>query len=81
MAATKPVFKITPTVQNYDWGHVGRASKVAQLAEAGTARGFVLDEAAPYAEVRSLTLHTLPRTEDCKSYGWARIPTRPRTSP
>jgi mannose-6-phosphate isomerase len=50
------VFKLTPSVQTYDWGKLGRASKVAQLAERGTARGFTLDESTPYAEVRVLLL-------------------------
>ncbi|KAF7323796.1 Mannose-6-phosphate isomerase [Mycena kentingensis (nom. inval.)] len=43
------VFKIVPTAQQYDWGKIGRDSKVAQFAS--TIPGFVLDEAAPYAEL------------------------------
>ncbi|KAL0954100.1 hypothetical protein HGRIS_005247 [Hohenbuehelia grisea] len=46
-----PVFKLAPTTQQYDWGKVGRDSKVAQLAEASKISGFTLDETAPYAEL------------------------------
>jgi mannose-6-phosphate isomerase len=46
-----PVFKLKPTVQTYDWGKIGRESKVAQLAQAGKAAGFTMDEGKPYAEV------------------------------
>lgn len=44
------VFKIIPTTQKYDWGKVGKNSKVALFAAAGSP-GFELDEKAPYAEV------------------------------
>lgn len=46
-----PVFKIIPTIQDYDWGKVGEASKVAQLAAAAKVPGFTLNEKTPYAEV------------------------------
>jgi mannose-6-phosphate isomerase len=46
-----PVFKITPTVQQYEWGKVGSSSLVAQLASASNLAGFTLDEKKPYAEV------------------------------
>lgn len=49
------VFKITPTTQKYDWGKVGKNSKVALFAAAGSP-GFELDEKAPYAEVCSLLI-------------------------
>jgi mannose-6-phosphate isomerase len=48
--AVKPVFKITPSVQSYDWGKIGSSSKVAQLASSGIP-SFKLDESKPYAEV------------------------------
>jgi len=44
------VFKIVPTIQQYDWGKVGKKSKVAFLATSGLP-GFKLEEQAPYAEV------------------------------
>ncbi|KAL1712860.1 RmlC-like cupin domain-containing protein [Schizophyllum commune] len=46
-----PVFKIIPTIQDYDWGKVGEASKVAQLAAAAKVPGFTLNEKTPYAEL------------------------------
>lgn len=49
--ATSPVFPIVATTQQYDWGKVGLASKVAQFAQSSQAPDFVLDENAPYAEV------------------------------
>ncbi|KAM6497470.1 mannose-6-phosphate isomerase [Amanita muscaria] len=49
--AAAPVFKITPTIQQYDWGKVGKSSKVAQLAESSNLPGFTLKEAQPYAEL------------------------------
>ncbi|KAI5122267.1 hypothetical protein M0805_002348 [Coniferiporia weirii] len=48
---TTPVFPIVPTTQQYDWGKVGLASKVAQFAHAARSPGFTLDENAPYAEL------------------------------
>ncbi|KAL4265911.1 Mannose-6-phosphate isomerase [Pleurotus pulmonarius] len=42
-----PVFKIVPTTQQYDWGKIGRDSKVAQLAPSSVS----IDETAPYAEL------------------------------
>ncbi|KIL62126.1 hypothetical protein M378DRAFT_187424 [Amanita muscaria Koide BX008] len=49
--AAAPVFKITPTIQQYDWGKVGKSSKVAQLAESSNLPGFTVKEAQPYAEL------------------------------
>jgi mannose-6-phosphate isomerase len=46
------VLKIVPTTQQYDWGKVGKNSKVALFAAAGLP-GFKLDEETPYAEVCS----------------------------
>lgn len=51
MASTSAVFKIIPTAQQYDWGKIGRDSKVAQFASASKLPGFSLDESGPYAEV------------------------------
>ena len=48
-----PVFALTPTVQQYDWGKRGDASKVARLA--AVAHAVSIDATAPYAEVRSLS--------------------------
>ncbi|KAF5362294.1 hypothetical protein D9756_002049 [Leucocoprinus leucothites] len=44
------VFKVVPTTQQYDWGKVGKNSKVALFAAAGLP-GFKLEEKAPYAEL------------------------------
>ena len=49
MSPTSPVFKIVPTVQQYDWGTTGSASKVAQFAS--KIPDFTLQESEPYAEV------------------------------
>ncbi|TFK66150.1 mannose-6-phosphate isomerase [Pluteus cervinus] len=51
MHSTTPVFKIIPTTQKYDWGKVGRHSKVAQFAELSRVPNFTLDESAPYGEL------------------------------
>jgi mannose-6-phosphate isomerase len=48
------VFKIIPTTQQYDWGKTGKTSKVAQFAASSQLPGFAIDEAAPYAEARTL---------------------------
>jgi mannose-6-phosphate isomerase len=48
------VFKLTPTVQSYEWGKIGRQSKVAQLAEAGKAADLTVEDHKPYAEVCAL---------------------------
>jgi mannose-6-phosphate isomerase len=53
-AIKSPVFKLSPTVQKYDWGKIGSQSKVAQLAKAGNPESFQLDDNAPYAEVCAL---------------------------
>ncbi|KAI0052649.1 mannose-6-phosphate isomerase [Auriscalpium vulgare] len=46
-----PIFKITPTVQQYDWGKLGLSSKVAQFATAAGLADFVVDDSSPYAEL------------------------------
>ncbi|KAI0057742.1 mannose-6-phosphate isomerase [Artomyces pyxidatus] len=46
-----PVFKITPTIQEYDWGKPGLSSKVAQFATAAGLAGFSVKESTPYAEL------------------------------
>ena len=48
---TVPVFKIVPTIQEYDWGRVGRKSKVAQFAGSSGVPEFTIDDDKPYAEV------------------------------
>ncbi|KAF5341179.1 hypothetical protein D9611_006085 [Ephemerocybe angulata] len=50
-SASPRVFKVIPTIQQYDWGKVGREAKVAQFAEASQLPGFSVDEGAPYAEL------------------------------
>jgi len=45
------VFKITPTVQQYDWGKLGPSSKVAVFAQSAGLSDFRVDETKPYAEV------------------------------
>ncbi|KAG5640358.1 hypothetical protein DXG03_009091 [Asterophora parasitica] len=51
MSKTFPVFKIAPTAQQYDWGKVGSASKVAQFASASKLPGFTTKDSEPYAEL------------------------------
>jgi hypothetical protein len=46
------VFKIVPTVQQYDWGKLGTSSKVAVFAQSAGISDFHVDESKPYAEVR-----------------------------
>ncbi|KAK2467382.1 hypothetical protein APHAL10511_000617 [Amanita phalloides] len=53
------VFKIIPTTQQYDWGKIGKTSKVAQFAESSKVPRFVVDDATPYAE---LWMGTLPKS-------------------
>jgi mannose-6-phosphate isomerase len=45
------VFKILPTVQQYDWGKLGTSSKVAVFARFSGLADFHVDESKPYAEV------------------------------
>ncbi len=47
---SEPVFRIVPSIQKYDWGKIGAASKVAQLVAGGAA--IPADDDTPYAEVR-----------------------------
>jgi len=51
MSTIDPVFRVTPTIQNYDWGKKGNDSKVAELASGAGIPGFTLNESTPYAEV------------------------------
>ena len=46
------VFKIVPTIQQYDWGKLGTSSKVAVFAQSAGISDFQIDESKPYAEVR-----------------------------
>ncbi|CDO73365.1 hypothetical protein BN946_scf185008.g128 [Trametes cinnabarina] len=54
------VFKIIPTIQQYDWGKIGLSSKVAQYAVACRLPDFTLDESVPYAELWMGTHHSSP---------------------
>ncbi|KAF8959579.1 mannose-6-phosphate isomerase [Flammula alnicola] len=45
------VFKIVPTIQQYDWGKTGNTSKVALFAAASQIPGFAIDSGSPYAEL------------------------------
>jgi len=45
------VFKLAPTVQQYDWGKIGSSSKVAVYAQSAGISDFQVDESKPYAEV------------------------------
>ncbi|KAF8900885.1 mannose-6-phosphate isomerase [Gymnopilus junonius] len=51
MTERPSVFKLVPTTQQYDWGKVGKSSKVAQFAAASQIPGFTIDEGMPYAEL------------------------------
>ncbi|KAH9479108.1 Mannose-6-phosphate isomerase [Psilocybe cubensis] len=51
MSSVQAVFKIIPTTQQYDWGKIGKDSKVAQFASASQIPGFAIDEGSPYAEL------------------------------
>ncbi|KAI0314741.1 mannose-6-phosphate isomerase [Amylostereum chailletii] len=55
-----PVFLLTPTVQQYDWGKIGISSKVAQFAKA--ANVAAVDDDAPYAELWMGTHPSSPST-------------------
>lgn len=52
------VFKIVPTVQQYDWGKLGTSSKVAVFAQSAGISDFHVDESKPYAEVRVYMMNT-----------------------
>ena len=53
------VFKIVPTVQQYDWGKLGSSSKVAVFAQSAGLSNFHVDEAKPYAEVCAFVMPSL----------------------
>ena len=76
MTATKPVFTIVPTTQQYDWGKVGLSSKVAQFAKATNVES--IDESKPYAEVSGFPASALVPLLKLDvvgfSSGWVRIP-------
>ncbi|KAI0311358.1 RmlC-like cupin domain-containing protein [Amylostereum chailletii] len=57
---SEPVFLLTPTVQQYDWGKLGLSSKVAQFADA--AHVAAIDDDAPYAELWMGTHPSSPST-------------------
>ena len=54
------VFKIIPTVQQYDWGKLGSSSKVAVYAQSAGLSDFRVDETKPYAEVCAYAMPSLP---------------------
>ncbi|KAH9986807.1 mannose-6-phosphate isomerase [Russula vinacea] len=54
------VFKIVPTVQQYDWGKLGTSSKVAVFAQSAGIPDFHVDEIKPYAE--KLWMGTHPKS-------------------
>ena len=62
------VFKIAPTIQQYEWGKLGSSAKVAQLS------GLHVDESRPYAEVRPRPCGSPCLTSP--SSGWAPTPSR-----
>lgn len=51
MSTIEPVFRIIPTIQNYDWGKKGKDSKVAEFASGAGICGFTLNQSVPYAEL------------------------------
>lgn len=59
MSQPVQVFKILPTVQQYDWGKLGTSSKVAVFAQSAGIVDFHVDESKPYAEVRVHTMMPL----------------------
>ncbi|KZV75219.1 mannos-6-phosphate isomerase [Peniophora sp. CONT] len=64
MSPHPPVFTITPTAQQYDWGQVGLSSKVAQFAKATDVES--IDESKPYAELWMGTHTKSPSTVEGK---------------
>ncbi len=50
------VFLLSPAVQTYAWGKLGRSSAVASFSESRDAN-FKADDATPYAEVSWFTLN------------------------
>lgn len=62
--AVEAVLRISPTLQQYDWGKIGSQSKVAQLAAGADIPGFVLDTSAPYAEASRSGRNHLLTTDD-----------------
>lgn len=54
-----PVFQIIAGTQSYDWGKLGRSSKVAQFASKSVPN-FEIDENKPYAEVGALNASIEP---------------------
>jgi hypothetical protein len=59
MSHLTQVFKIVPTIQQYDWGKHGTDSKVAVFAQSAGLAGFHVDESKPYAEVSVLNMTPL----------------------
>jgi Phosphomannose isomerase type I len=59
MSHPTQVFKIVPTIQQYDWGKLGTKSKVAVFAQSAGLADFHVDESKPYAEVSVLDMTPL----------------------
>jgi hypothetical protein len=75
MSTIEPVFRIIPTIQNYDWGKKGKDSKVAEFASGAGIRGFTLNQSVPYAEVGDPEARSAADLTDGRtmtSFGWAR---------
>ncbi|KAG6815310.1 hypothetical protein H0H87_003087 [Tephrocybe sp. NHM501043] len=58
--SSPPVFKLMPTMQQYDWGKPSSTAKVAQFTMASQLPGFIIDESAPYTELWIGTHPSLP---------------------
>ncbi|RSH81318.1 Mannose-6-phosphate isomerase [Apiotrichum porosum] len=63
MTISRPVFKLAPGIQSYDWGKPGSSSLAAQLARESVP-DFEVDENKKYAELWMGTHSTLPSRVD-----------------
>ncbi|KAG8184221.1 hypothetical protein JTE90_013198 [Oedothorax gibbosus] len=65
------VFKLRPSIKNYEWGKLGLQSTVALLSKS---EGFQVDEKSPYAELwigtHSSGPAVIPSLEDTKLIDW-----------
>jgi hypothetical protein len=76
MSTIEPVFRVIPTVQNYDWGKKGKDSKVAEFTSGAGIHGFTLNPSVPYAEVsvpESRSIADLTDGRAMTSFGWAHM--------
>jgi hypothetical protein len=54
MSSTNHIFKLSPGIQSYDWGKIGKSSLAAQFGEICLKdEEFHVDEDKAYAEVRN----------------------------